>query len=52
MTNPTDKHANSDPMNGPVTKPGRGRPKTVADRKAYKAEKERERRARQKANQL
>lgn len=41
MTQPTDKPA----------KPPRGRPKTVADRKAYKAEKERLRRAKLKANQ-
>lgn len=48
MTNPTDKHANSDPMNGPVTKPGRGRPKTKTpeERKAYLAQKAKERRAR------
>jgi hypothetical protein len=39
MTQPSDKPA----------KPTRGRPKTVADRNAYKAEKEKERRARQKA---
>lgn len=53
MTQPTDKHANSDPMNGPVTKTGRGRPKTKTpeERKAYLAQKAKERRAKQKANQ-
>lgn len=41
MTNPTDKPA----------KPARGRPKKVEDRKAYLAQKAKERRAKLKASQ-